>query len=341
MNGNGRKRQGRTGQVTALFIRALFFLALGSLQGAPVLAEVLRPAGPAAARITTLWWVMFWTALFVCLAVFTLLAVALRRPRTAGAAGTPAWSERFVVTFGIVIPSVILLVLLVWSLSITAALAVPADTALTIRVTAHQWWWEVHYPEQDFVTANELHVPAGLPVRIELTSADVIHSFWVPGLNGKVDAIPGQVTELWLEAGGSGVHRGHCAEFCGVQHGNMKLLVLAEPRASFDAWLELQQQPAAGPVSDLAEQGLLVFQRSPCLACHTVRGTSAQGRAGPDLTHLASRRTLGAAIISNTRENLAAWISNSQAIKPGNAMPPMPLPPADLEALLAWLGELQ
>jgi cytochrome c oxidase subunit 2 len=316
---------------TAALLAALFC-------SGQVHAAVLTPQGPAAARITDLWWVMLWLAVAVCVAVFSLLGLALFRP-----AGAPRahQANRFVVIGGIVIPAIILLGLLLYSLGATAALAVPARTALTIRITAHQWWWEAYYPEQDFLTANEIHIPTGRTVRLEITASDVIHSFWVPALNGKVDAIPGQVNELWIEAAETGVFQGQCAEFCGLQHGRMKFLVFADPPAAFSAWLAGQLKPAAAPDSPAAQEGLQVFLRSPCLACHTVRGTVARGRVGPDLTHLASRTTLGAGTVSNNRGNLAGWIIDSQGIKPGNDMPPMPLSPADLQALLAWLEGLQ
>jgi cytochrome c oxidase subunit 2 len=218
---------------------------------------------------------------------------------------------------------------------------------VTIRVTGHQYWWEVEYvgrePSESFTTANELHVPVGVPVRLELVAGDVIHSFWVPQLAGKTDLIPGQRNVMWIQAERPGRYYGHCAEYCGAQHANMEMYVIAEPKREFESWLARERQAAPGPAQMSDATGYAVFQRVGCANCHTIRGTTAGGRVGPDLTHLASRTTIGAGVLPNTRGNLAGWIANAQAIKPGIAMPTMgeSLAPNDLQHLLAYLETLR
>jgi cytochrome c oxidase subunit 2 len=232
----------------------------------------------------------------------------------------------------------------------------PPRDPVMIKVTGHQWWWEFQYEhvpgEEDaaqniFTTANELHIPVGTPVFLKLDSVDVIHSFWVPNLNGKKDLIPGQPTSLWLQADRPGTYYGQCAEYCGAQHAHMRIVVTAEPDADFRKWLAASRQlseppprPAAGAEPDSVRRGYEVFtsQRpSSCLVCHTIDGTAARGRVGPNLSHLASRTTIGAGALEFNRENLRRWISDPQKIKPGVNMPPNPLSDADMNALLDYL----
>jgi cytochrome c oxidase subunit 2 len=216
-----------------------------------------------------------------------------------------------------------------------------ADDRLVIEVIGHQWWWEVNYPDQGFVTANEIHIPVGEPVQVQLIAADVIHSFWVPELHGKLDLVPGQTNTLWLEADTVGEYRGLCAEFCGIQHAKMLFVVVAEPREEFDAWAAAQQEPAPQPAGELAQQGLVVFTDAGCNDCHTVRGTAAEGELGPDLTHFASRLTIGAGVYPNDRETLASWVLDPHTLKEGNLMPATSLSETELEALLAYLELLE
>jgi cytochrome c oxidase subunit 2 len=178
-------------------------------------------------------------------------------------------------------------------------------------------------------------------VRLRLSSVDVVHSFWVPQLAPKTDLIPGQVNETWLTANRPGTYRGQCAEYCGLQHAQMAILVVAEPPDAFDRWVALQRGPAAVPAGTLATRGRQVLERTSCAACHTVRGTSARGTVGPDLTHVASRQQLGAGAAPNTPGHLGGWIANSQTVKPGNLMPPQPLTPEQLQALIAYLESLE
>ena len=218
-------------------------------------------------------------------------------------------------------------------------------SSLTLDVIGHQWWWEVRYrdptrPDLAFTTANEVHLPLGVPVRVRLSTADVIHSFWLPQIAGKTDLIPGQVNEMWVEAREPGTSRGMCGEYCGLQHATMALAVTAEPRASFERWIRSRQAEAAEPVTPEARAGYAVFARS-CGACHAVAGTNALGRIGPELTHVASRATIGAGALANTPNNLARWIRNAPLVKEGARMPAVPLDSAQLGAVVAYLQTLR
>ncbi|MGH7699749.1 MAG: cytochrome c oxidase subunit II, partial [Gemmatimonadales bacterium] len=205
----------------------------------------------------------------------------------------------------------------------------------------HQWWWEFRYPDLGITTANELHVPLGRAVALEMTSADVVHSFWAPGLGGKRDVIPGRTTRLAFTADSVGTSLGQCAEFCGVSHANMRLRVMVEPESVFAAWVAAQQGLALPPAAgSLEERGRQAFSRSACIACHTVRGVSA-GVLGPDLTHVASRTTIASGVFDNTPENLAKWIEDAPSLKPGALMPPMVLAREDRDAIVAYLRSLR
>jgi cytochrome c oxidase subunit 2 len=220
---------------------------------------------------------------------------------------------------------------------------VPAD-ALTLEVTGHQWWWEVRYddarPAESFTTANEIHIPVGHPVRILLRSDDVIHSFWVPELAGKRDLIPGQRNELWLRADRPGTYRGECGEYCGLEHARMAFTVVAEPAGRYAAWAEGQRQENAMASDSLAPAGARVFAER-CGSCHTVRGTGAMGRYGPDLTHLASRATIAAGLLTNDPSHLMAWISAAPSLKPGARMPAVSMSADQLRAVVAYLERLR
>jgi cytochrome c oxidase subunit II len=221
----------------------------------------------------------------------------------------------------------------------------PTEDALEIEVTGHQWWWQVHYrdadPSQGITTANEIHIPVGRPVVLALASSDVVHSFWVPSLHGKRDLVPGHVNTLTLRADRPGVYRGQCAEFCGQAHALMALWVVAEPAAAFEAWRAAQRKTPPAPETPETKRGQQVFLGGPCVLCHTVAGTSAQSNAGPDLTHFASRKSLAAASLPNTRGHLAGWLLNAQSLKPGSTMPNIGLSADDLHALIAYLETLR
>ncbi len=306
------------------------------------LQSALLPAGPQAARIAALWPPFFWGSVVIWLLVMgALLYGAFRRRRAAPGERAMARSVGAASAGTIVM----LFALLALDLAVGRALTLPPEPAAVIEVTGRQWWWEVEYadsvPSRRVTTANEIHVPVGRPVLIRLSSSDVIHSLWVPSLAGKKDLIPGHRTSLWLQADTPGVYRGQCAEFCGVQHAKMALLVIAEPPERYRTWLARQREPAAPPADSLARRGLAVFLGSSCVLCHAIAGTPAASRMGPDLTHLASRRTLAAGSLPNRRGALAGWIADPQRIKPGSRMPPNPLGPGDLRALLAYLEGLR
>jgi cytochrome c oxidase subunit II len=336
-------------------VRTLMLACCSAFAGCGGNQSALEPAGPGAARIGDLWWLM----LFVCTAVLAVVMTALlwaiaRR-------GTPIpdpTSETIrpdprrergmaqVVGAASVVTVAILLVFVLTSHWVGRALvAEPTGRVMSIDVTAQRWWWDVRYrdpvPNREFSTANEIHIPVGPPVELTLRSLDVIHSFWVPNLHGKKDLIPGQVNTLYLQAERPGVFCGQCAEFCGLQHANMALHVVAEPEDRFMRWQEQQHRPAPEPATDQQWKGREVFMASSCVLCHAIAGTSAGGVTGPNLTHVASRLSLAAGTLPNTRGHLAGWILDPQLHKPGNNMPANLLDPDELQALLSYLETLR
>lgn len=305
--------------------------------------SVLAPVSEQSGRIARLWWVMFWLGVAVYLVVMGLLLFALfRRRGDDGERGGGRWDSGLVLGGGIALPAVVIAVLFLLTLSDMSVLGRSASSdALRIEVTGHQFWWEVRYPDLGVVTANEIYVPTDRPVVLRLTSKDVIHSFWVPRLHGKVDLNPGSTNELIFTADAPGTYRGQCAEFCGIQHAFMRMLVVAQDEAAFQLWAREQREPAPRPLTEQTIKGEQVFLGSACVYCHAVQGTAASGRIGPDLTHIASRRTLGAGTVTNNRGNLAGWILNPQSIKPGNKMPPTSLSGPELQALLDYVETLE
>ncbi|WP_247436170.1 cytochrome c oxidase subunit II [Bradyrhizobium sp. 44] len=219
------------------------------------------------------------------------------------------------------------------------------EKAHTLKIIGHQWWWEVRYeadsPHQSFVTANEIRIPTGQPVKVELESADVIHSFWVPSLTGKMDLIPGQKNELQFTANNAGIYRGQCAEFCGIQHAHMAFAVIAMSPDEFGRWRDHENQSGSNPADQLGKQGEALFRARGCALCHNISGTLAGGQLGPDLTHIGSRTTIAAGTLPNTPATLGAWIADPQHIKPGNLMPKMPLQSDELIAILHYLEQLK
>jgi cytochrome c oxidase subunit 2 len=317
-------------------------LSLLCLAGCGDSLSVLEPSGPAARSIADLGWFLTWSGGAIYVVVMGILLFALLRRRTQASRAADLQGLRMVLAGGVVAPAIILLVVFGFTLSTLRALSTPAiDEALRIRVVGHQWWWEVQYTQQQFETANELHIPVGHPVQITLESEDVIHSFWAPSLHGKLDLVPGSTNTFWIQADEAGSYWGECAEFCGVQHANMRFVVIAEPWEAYAAWIARQQQPAAEPEDPLARQGQEVFLSATCVECHTVRGTHATGDLGPDLTHLADRSMLAAGTVANNRGNLGGWISDPQHIKPGSLMPSTNLTGDELQALLAYLATLE
>lgn len=307
--------------------------------------SALDPAGPQAGRIDALWHFLWIVAALVLLAVVAALLYAALRRRPSSLPAHATGRARTAVTGAVGVTVLILLVFLGINFGTGRALTVPPEDALLVRITGKQWWWEITYPgnppSHQVTTANELNVPVGVPVVVELTSSDVIHSFWPPNLVGKRDLIPGETASLWFQADSAGVYRAQCAEYCGHQHAKMAMLVVAQPRDSFEQWLARQRDSARTPSDSLAARGQEVFLATSCVMCHSVRGTPAGSRIGPDLTHLASRRTIAAGTLPNTRGNLAGWILDPQRIKPGSRMPSNQLSPDDLHALLAYLESLR
>jgi cytochrome c oxidase subunit 2 len=312
----------------------------------------LDAAGVQSARIAELFRWFLGISLVVWVLVVGALLVAVLRRRERGEDQTPDPSTaadrrpHLVVGLAIGASALTLFAMLVGSVLTGKAIGSMApEQALTVRVTGHQWWWEVTYPNLDpslqVTTANEIHVPVGRPVRFELAARDVIHSFWVPELHGKIDAIPGKKTTMFLQADRAGRFEGRCAEFCGLQHAKMKVLVVAEPPADFERWLDAQRAPGRAPTSDVERRGADLFVKTRCSSCHAVLGTEARASTGPDLTHVGSRWSIGAGALPLSRQHLAAWITDPAASKPGNDMPATPMPGEDLDALVTYLESLR
>ena len=308
------------------------------------LAYVVHAAGPAAQPVFVLGWALLALCTFVCVAIAVLLLIALFRRRVHAGGGYA--SGLTIVTVGTAVSILLLFGALVYMLRVLGAIAAPPrPPALTIVVTAQDWWWAVRYPDDadgpGFVTANEIHIPVGEPVAIELKSADVIHAFWVPQLAGKTQTIPGQTNRQWLQADRPGVYRGQCSQYCGAQHAHMAFEVVAEPPAAFRAWLAEQRQPAQARAAGAGAErrGQRVFA-ARCAGCHAVRGTDATGDAGPDLTHVGTRRLLAAGTLDNTPDNLRRWIAHAQQVKPQSLMPSIALAPRDADDLAAYLATL-
>lgn len=316
------------------------------------------PRGSAASEIAWLFWTMVVLGTAVFAGVIWLVWRAARATRAgdtvpgpegdtapdaeAAAEGARRRSTRLVIGGGVVLPVVVLVPLTVMMLIVGERISpFTGDDAMEIEIVGHQFWWEIRYPETGAVTANEIRIPTNTTVRLRMESADVIHSVWAPQLGGKIDMIPGQTTYLDIDADEAGEYLGQCAEFCGLQHARMRFLVIAMDGDEFDEWLAAESAPAAEPTTDAAGRGAVVFDEVGCASCHTIRGTDAAGDLGPDLTHLAGRRTLGAATLPNERGHLAGWITDPQATKPGNLMPPTPLDADELLDLLAYLEGLE
>lgn len=303
---------------------------------------VLDPAGPFAGPVTLLSWVLLAMGVVVLVVVLVALGIALFGPRRWRAR---LGGVRLVWIGGLAFPVVVLSALLVYGLGLTSHLTeAPRAGELRIRVTGEMWWWRVAYLDEQgrevVQDANEIHIPAGRPVVFELESADVIHSFWVPRLGGKTDMIPGRRNILRLQADAPGVYGGQCAEFCGGPHALMGLVVVVHAPEAFEAWRSRRLEPS--PQAALPSRGAEVFTAAGCGACHTISGTSANGLAGPDLSFVGARRTIGGGILPNNQGTLAGWISDSQAIKPGNRMPAYPvLSGEDLRAVSAYLESLK
>lgn len=306
-------------------------------------------AGPMADMLLEVSWVLIGGAAAIFVLVMALLALAVRRARRNTPRAMPRAQARWwLYGGGLAFPAVVLVALFFYGERHRPAWRpVPPADALVIGITGHMWWWEVRYRDPasgaEIRTANEVRIPAGRPVYFGLTSADVIHSFWVPALGGKMDMLPGRVQHLLLQADRPGAWRGQCAEYCGEQHARMALHVMAEEPAAFEAWLAAQARPASATLAPDLARGRDAFLANRCNACHTVRGVSEESRLGPDLTHVGSRLYLGAGTVPNTPDQLAAWVAHTQQAKPGARMPSSHerLDDATLQSIARWLAQLQ
>jgi cytochrome c oxidase subunit 2 len=308
--------------------------------------SILNTHSPQAHNVMLLWWWMLGVAVIVFAGAATMLIVAYFRRRTRGLpflGEREGIAERMVLAFGIGVPAVCLVVLFGFSdvyLVRQTSPPAPRSTAMTIDVIGHQWWWEVRYPGTTAVTANEIHIPARTRVNVVATTQDVIHSFWVPALNRKIDTIPGRRNRILLYASSPGVYRGQCSQFCGFEHADMGLYVIAQSPTRFRAWLANMASAARKPPTAEERAGEQQFMGDQCASCHRIAGTTAEGDIGPDLSHVASRKTLAALTIPNTPKELAAWIHNPQAIKPGVRMPDLGLAWKQVDEIAAYLETL-
>jgi cytochrome c oxidase subunit 2 len=303
--------------------------------------SALDPKSRASSDIATLWWWMFVIACVVFAGALGLIGVAWVRRRRTGVPGAeeerPRLNLGLVIVFGIVIPVVVNVTLFVIAnFFVIKQTEAPAatSTAITVEVTGRQWFWDVRYPGAHVVTANEIHIPARTRVNLVAVTGDVIHSFWVPQLNRKIDMIPGRRNRILLEADEPGRYRGQCAEFCGLQHAHMAMYVVVQEPADFQRWLRAQQAPAASPPPR-------AFEDNGCGSCHTIAGTDAKGRVGPDLTHVGSRSTLAALTLPNDAGALAEWLRDPQHVKAGNKMPDLGLSQRDVRRLVSYLEGLK
>ncbi len=318
----------------------------------------LNPAGPVAEKVDSLFWMVFWiaTAIFVLVSlalVFIVLRFRERRGKQRQVKQLHG-NTRLEIAWTIV-PAVLLAAVAVPTISTLFEIRSapdPEDHALEIEVIGHQWWWEFRYPDYGFSTANEMHIPVGRTVYLTLTSADVIHSFWVPRLSGKRDAVPGRETHILMEADAPGTYIGQCAEFCGLAHADMRQRVFAQTPEEFEAWATAQMQPATVPTAGAALAGWETFQVQ-CTSCHAISGTAATAQLAPNLTHFATRTSFGGATLDNTEDHLRQWLRNPSSLKPMTperndledgrvlGMPDLGLTEQQIDELIAFLGTLQ
>jgi cytochrome c oxidase subunit 2 len=306
--------------------------------------SVLNPASPQGQQILSL----FYYVLVICALIFSVVAslvtYAAIRYRDPGGRREPKPSResmKLEITWT-VIPALIVAVLFVLAVRVMNAVnPPPADRPPDLIITAHQWWWQLDYPELHVHAANEIHLPIQRKQLLRLESADVVHDFWVPALGKKVDAIPLHPNYLWMEISRAGTYLGTCDEFCGAEHAWMRIRVVAETEDVFDAWVAHQSAPAVAPSHPVAERGARIFQERTCASCHTVAGTPAHGTVAPDLTHVASRETLASGVLTNNPGNLVKWIRNPQAVKPECKMPNLKLSESEVNALAAYMEALK
>lgn len=344
MRWRDRRSPGRPVPIGRLRVALLGLAVVGLLVGCTdKTPSALNTAGPKADVVVFSWWILLGVASAVCAIVISLTLYAAIRRRSPLTAVKSGERTGFVVTFGVAIPAVVLIGTFALSLfGLSSNQSPPGPTRLTVDIVGHRWWWEVRYPKSGAVTANEIHIPVGTPVELRLRTADVIHSFWAPQLMPKIDLLPKRVNKTWIQADKVGRYRGQCAEYCGAEHAHMAFAVVVQPKQEFQAWLDKEAQPAAAPDTTEERRGREVLTSSTCGTCHTVRGTTADGDVGPDLTHVGSRAMLAGETIPNDVGHMSGWVSNSQTVKPGNLMPPQQqLSPDELHAVVTYLQSLK
>ena len=310
----------------------------------PEATSVLAPASPQGREVLDLFWIVLILAGVIFLVVTTLVITAVIRFRERPGGPPPSTLDESITLEVVwtVIPTLILAALFVLTVRVMHQVAPnPKDSRPDLRIVAHQWWWELHYPQYGVTSANEFHLPVQRQLLLRLESADVVHDFWVPALGKKVDAIPGHPNTLTFTIDHPGIYLGTCDEFCGAEHAWMRIRVIGQRESDFEAWAEHQAQPAVEPSTPDARRGAKLFLTKTCASCHTIAGTTADGTTGPDLTHLAGRQMLASGVLANTPENLSKWIADPQGIKPGCNMPDLHLDRSEVELLTAYLKELQ
>ena len=325
-------------------IFSVLLLALMTAFAAGCSAEspsTLSTASTNATAISGLFYFIFWVAVVVFIIVESLLLYSVIRFRRKSDSEMPTQvhgNTKLEIMWTLA-PAIVLAVVFVLTYQTLMAMATVPKDSLQVKVTGHQWWWEIEYPDLGIVTANEIHIPVAQSSQFNLESKDVIHSFWVPELNGKTDLVPGHKNVTWIQPTRIGTYRAQCAEFCGAEHADMRFSVVVESKADFDAWAAQQKQKAV--TSDTLTKGMATFTQLGCFACHTIDGTTAQGKVGPNLTHVGSRKTIAAGVLEMNPANLRAWITNPQGIKPGVAMPTLAMTPDQADALSAMLQALK
>ena len=331
------------------WIAGIFFLLF--LSGCAGIPQMLIPASTNALDIKNLITTVFEIAAVVFVVVEALLiyvAIRFSHRKTEGLPDQSEGNQRIEVAWTM-LPVIVLGVVFVVSLKTLTTVgyqpkivqaAAGISQSINIRVVGHQWWWEFDYPDQKIITADEMHVPLNATIYLDVESVDVIHSYWVPQLGGKMDAIPGHINKTWFQPTQIGTYPGQCSEFCGAQHANMRFTVVVETPAQFQTWLS-QQEMAIPSLTGQASQGEQAFLNGACIGCHTIDGTKAQGKVGPNLTHFASRSVFAGATLTNTPDNVAKWLADPQAVKPGNLMPDLHLAQDQINNLVVFLESLK
>ncbi|MGH7947608.1 MAG: cytochrome c oxidase subunit II [Candidatus Binataceae bacterium] len=306
--------------------------------------DTLNPASPEANAIANLFagTLLVMAAIFVIVAALITIAIVRYRARPDSPEPAQDFGSLRLELLWTIGPVIIVVLLFGFTVHAMRTSDPPTDGQEPgLRVTGHQWWWEVDYLQSGVATANEIHIPAGTPMLVELQSADVIHDFWVPRLARKIDVVPGRANRIWLRAGQPGVYEGACAEFCGAQHAWMRFLVVAHPPAEFAEWQAMMLRVPTVPASGIAGRGAKIFRDQACVSCHTIVGTPGNQRIGPDLTHLATRRIIAGGAAENTPRNLARWLADPNSIKPASHMPNFQFDKSDVAALVAYMETLK